>query len=193
MRFLFLIIGSFVSFAAFAEERNVISTAYGAGAWSPYLVGALIGVLSWCTFYFSEKPIGASSFYATIAGFLGKWIAPAHTQKLSYYKDNPPSFNWEFVLVLSIVAGSLLAATTGGDFSISTIPAMWTDHFGPLSLTRYAATSVGGGILMGLGARLAGGCTSGHGISGTLQLNVASWVSVICFFLGGVAAIRIIY
>lgn len=42
-----------------------------------------------------------------------------------------------------------------------------------------------GGVLMAFGARLAGGCTSGHGISGTLQLNVASWIAVICFFVGG--------
>ena len=45
------------------------------------------------------------------------------------------------------------------------------------------------GVIFGLafGARLAGGCTSGHGISGTMQLNVASWIAVICFFIGGIA------
>ena len=44
-------------------------------AWSPYVVGALIGVLSMATFYFSDKAIGASSFYATLAGAIGKVIA----------------------------------------------------------------------------------------------------------------------
>ena len=44
-----------------------------------------------------------------------------------------------------------------------------------------------GGLLMAFGARLAGGCTSGHGISGTLQLSVGSWIAVICFFIGGIA------
>jgi uncharacterized membrane protein YedE/YeeE len=42
-------------------------------------------------------------------------------------------------------------------------------------------------MLMAFGARLAGGCTSGHGISGTLQLNLASWITVMCIFVGGVA------
>jgi uncharacterized protein len=45
----------------------------------------------------------------------------------------------------------------------------------------------GGGLLMAFGARLAGGCTSGHGISGTMQLNPGSWIAVICLFIGGIA------
>ena len=39
---------------------------------------------------------------------------------------------------------------------------------------------------MAFGSRLAGGCTSGHGISGTMQLSVGSWIAVICFFAGGI-------
>ena len=50
-----------------------------------------------------------------------------------------------------------------------------------------------GGILMGLGARWADGCTSGHGISGTLQLSLASWIAVICFFAAGIIAAGLIY
>jgi hypothetical protein len=46
---------------------------------------------------------------------------------------------------------------------------------------------------MGIGARWAGGCTSGHGISGTLQLAVSSWLAVLCFFAGGVATAMILY
>jgi uncharacterized membrane protein YedE/YeeE len=38
---------------------------------------------------------------------------------------------------------------------------------------------------MAFGARMTGGCTSGHGISGTIQLAVSSWISVLCFFVGG--------
>jgi hypothetical protein len=46
---------------------------------------------------------------------------------------------------------------------------------------------------MGVGARWAGGCTSGHGISGTLQLAVSSWVAVVCFFIGGVGTAMLIF
>ena len=65
---------------AVAAEPGVNALSYPGPAWSPYVVGAGIGVLSWLTFYFSDKPIGASSFYAQIAGFLGKLIAPRHTK-----------------------------------------------------------------------------------------------------------------
>jgi uncharacterized membrane protein YedE/YeeE len=44
---------------------------------------------------------------------------------------------------------------------------------------------------MAIGARLAGGCTSGHGISGTMQLNPGSWTTAICIFIGGIAVAKI--
>jgi len=50
-----------------------------------------------------------------------------------------------------------------------------------------------GGVILGMGARWAGGCTSGHGISGTLQLAVSSWLAVICFFIGGIVTAMVIY
>jgi uncharacterized membrane protein YedE/YeeE len=53
--------------------------------------------------------------------------------------------------------------------------------------------ALAGGIILGFGSRFAGGCTSGHGISGTLQLAVSSWVSAIFFFVGGIITAHIIY
>ena len=165
---------------------------YPGPAWSPYLVGAGIGVLSWLTFYFSDNPIGASSFYAHLAGFLGKLIAPRHTGSLSYFKENPPSVGWEFVFVISIICGGAIAAVTGGEVTNEWLPPMWIARFGDNIILR-AVVAFAGGILMAFGARLAGGCTSGHGISGTLQLNLASWIAVICFFIGGIAVAMLLY
>ena len=172
--------------AVAAGVPSVDAPDYPGPAWSPYLIGATIGVLSWLTFYVSDKPIGASSFYAQLAGFLGKLIAPRHTKSLAYFKDNPPSVDWEFVFVVSIIFGGAIAAFTGGEFANEWLPPMWIARFGD-SIALRAAIAFGGGILMAFGARLAGGCTSGHGISGTMQLNVASWIAVICFFIGGIA------
>ncbi len=178
----------------YAQTPAPDTTWYGTGgAWSPYLAGALIGVLAWLTFYVSEQPIGASSFYATVAGLIGKVVASEHTRKLAYYRENPPKIGWEFAFVIAIVFGSALAATLGGEFAVRGLPRLWTDHYGVDSGFRYAALSFMGGMLMAFGARLAGGCTSGHGISGTLQLNVSSWIAVMCFFIGGVTAVHFIY
>lgn len=159
---------------------------YPGPAWSPYVVGGLIGVLSMLTFYFSNKPIGASTAYARIAGMLGLAVAPEHTRSLKYFKDNPPQVGWELMLVMAVIGGSFLAAWSGGELTGKWLPEMWQERFGAESYLLRALVAFGGGILMAFGARMAGGCTSGHGISGTLQLAVGSWVSAICFFIGGV-------
>jgi len=70
---------------------------------------------------------------------------------------------------------------------------MWAARFGEGSHTLRLGTAFVGGIVMAFGARLAGGCTSGHGISGTMQLAVGSWIAVICFFVGGIAAAMLMF
>lgn len=166
---------------------------YSAPAWSPYIAGGGIGLLTWLTFYFSKKPVGASSAYATVAGLIGKSIAPERTSKLKYFRDNPPRVDWELLFVLATIVGGLLAALHGREMSLLALPAMWRDHFGEHSLWLRGLTGLIGGVFMAFGARMAGGCTSGHGISGTAQLNVASWLALICFFIGGVAVANTLF
>lgn len=185
----FVLAPSFV----FGAEPGVDARNFPGPAWSPYLVGAGIGVLSWLTFYFANKPIGASSFYAAIAGGLGRIFARKHTDSLDYFKETPPKFGWETVLVLGTVLGGFIAATTGGEFTNRWLPPFWIARFGESSFMLHAALGLLGGILMAFGARFAGGCTSGHGISGTLQLNVGSWIAVIAFFIGGIAVAYPLY
>ena len=70
---------------------------------------------------------------------------------------------------------------------------MWSlSRRGAAPLPR-VLTAVAGGALLGFGARWAGGCTSGHGISGTLQLAVSSWLAALSFFAGGIAAAAILF
>ena len=119
-------------------------------------------------------------------------MAPKHTDELDYFKSNPPKLNWGFVFILAAMAGAAVAAVTGGGFVNEWVPEMWRARFGD-SLALRGGFAFGGGVLMAFGARLAGGCTSGHGISGTLQLNVASWIAVICFFIGGAIVANLMF
>lgn len=166
---------------------------YSGPAWSPYIGGALIGVLVWLTLVFSKKAVGASTSYAMAAGLLGKAAAPGHTMRLKYFKDNPPKVNWEFIFIGATIIGAFLAAWHGGELTRRWIPPMWADRFGADSLVWRGIAGFLGGALMALGARLAGGCTSGHGISGAAQLNAGSWISLICFFVGGVIVANLLY
>lgn len=161
-------------------------------AWSPYLVGALIGVLSWLTFYVSSKPLGASTAYARVAGLMAGAIAPRHTTSLKYFRENKPGVDWEVVLVVGVVVGAFAAAWTGGEITGRWLPPFWVEAFGGSIAFRLLVGFIGGAV-MAFGARLAGGCTSGHGISGALQMAVGSWISLVCFFIGGVATAFLLF
>lgn len=193
MLFFLITISACIPLSALGAEAGTRSGGYSGAAWSPYLVGALIGVLSMLTFYFSNKPLGTSTAYARLAGMVGKAAAPKHTSTLKYYKDNKPAVDWEVMLVTGAVIGSSLAAWHGNELTLEWIPPMWAARFGEGSLMLRLGTALVGGVLLAFGARLAGGCTSGHGISGTLQLSVGSWIATACFFVGGVAAAMLMY
>lgn len=97
------------------------------------------------------------------------------------------------MFVLAAVVGSYLAASTGGELTGTYLQDLWIARFGDGSYALRTLLALVGGGVMAYGARMAGGCTSGHGISGTLQLAVGSWIAVICFFIGGVAAAMLLY
>jgi uncharacterized protein len=176
------------------EVRELPSPyAYPEPAWSPYLVGALIGVLAMLTLTLSKKPIGASSAYADLAGLVGRLVAPKHIASLAYYREHKPAISWTLVFLLGTVGGAFLAAWSGGELTGYYLQDLWVARFGDDSDALRTALAFVGGALMAYGARMAGGCTSGHGISGTLQLAVASWIAVICFFIGGIGTAMLLY
>ena len=168
-----LFIGSLVSVA---WAQGGYGSDFLKAAWSPYLAGGLIGVLSWLTFYFSGQALGASSAYANTAGWLAEKVAPRYTRSLKYYAENKPEIDWEVMLVAGVILGSFIAVWSGGELTGRWLPPMWTERFGDSIGLRLLVGFIGGAI-MAFGARLAGGCTSGHGISGAMQLSVGSWVA----------------
>ncbi len=187
-------IGLIVATPMLAQAQTAAVDPGGTGpAWSPYLVGALIGVLSMFTFYFSAKPLGASTAFANVAGLIGRLIAPRHTASLHYYADKKASkFDWQVALVIGVIVGAFLAAWSGGEFTGRWLPPMWAERFGESVSLRLTVGFLGGG-LMAFGARMAGGCTSGHGISGAMQLSVGSWIALLGFFVGGVATAMLLF
>ena len=164
-----------------------------ASVWSPYLVGIAIGVLSWFSFLISRKTLGTSTTYARMAGLLEKKILQRNISRKPYYRAIKAKIDWQWMLVVGIVLGSLLSSLLSGEFSLRFLPE--TEYGAVVNLT-YAGRAVSallGGILLGFGSRFAGGCTSGHGISGTLQLAISSWLAAIFFFIGGILTASLIF
>lgn len=164
----------------------------GSGAWSPYLVGTLIGLLSMATFYFSNKPLSVSTAYARLAGMIGNLFSRGHTENLKFYQDTKPKIEWGMMLVFGMLLGAFIAAISGDEITAAWVPALWEDRFGPDVALRLGMAFVGGAI-MAYSARLAGGCTSGHCISGALQLSVSSWIALACLFVGAAATAHLLY
>lgn len=161
--------------------------------WSPYAAGIGIGILSWLSFLISGKPIATSTSFAQTGGMIANFISGGEAEKRPYYRKIKLNINWQWMLVVGVVIGSFISAIISGDFQVGVwVPSLWASAFGDNALLR-VFVAIAGGIILGFGARFAGGCTSGHGISGTLQLAVSSWISAIFFFVGGIITAHIIY
>lgn len=160
--------------------------------WSPYVVGAGIGILSWFTWLISGKPIGCSTTFSRAAGAIERLVRGERALDRPYYREVAPAVDWQAMLVVGIVIGAAASALLSGDLVARWIPHQWEAAFGS-GIGLRAVVALLGGIFLGFGARWADGCTSGHGISGTMQLSVASWVSAIGFFAGGIVVARLLF
>ncbi len=160
--------------------------------WSPYAVGIGIGILSWFSFLISRHPISCSTTFARASGMIERLFGGKKVAEKLYYQEVKLVIDWQWMLVVGMVIGAFISALLSGDFVLRWVPTIWEATFGNTPLLRLAA-AVLGGIFLGFGARWADGCTSGHGISGTLQLALSSWISAICFFIGGILMAQFIF
>lgn len=162
--------------------------------WNPYLVGALIGVLSILTFTLADKPIGMSTGIAQASGACALPVLGADGVAANTYwaKKAVPAWDYGSLFVLGSFFGALVSALVSGSFKLESVPALWRGRFGPSVGKRLLAAFIGGVVII-FGARLADGCTSGHGISGSLQLAVSSWTFFIAMFISGIATAFILF
>ena len=166
-------------------------------SWSPYLVGAGIGVLSWFSFATADKPLGITTAFEHTAALAEKAAVPSLEQTNIYYAEKAeqgesPKIGWEWMLVVGVFFGALLSAFLSGDRTRMKVPPLWQWRFGEGTAKRFTAAFLGGAVMM-FGARLAQGCTSGHGISGSLQLAVSSWLFVVVMFAAAIATAFLLY
>lgn len=141
--------------------------------WPWWFSGILIGLTVPAMFIFSGKAFGISSSLRHI----GAMCAPK--LKLAYYRDyNWKSYIWQLVFVVGVALGGLVAVNLLSAEPVEFLPATLKNSAGIPRL-------IIGGILVGFGTRYAGGCTSGHAITGLSNLNWPSLVATIFFFVGG--------
>jgi uncharacterized protein len=161
--------------------------------WYPYLVGAGIGVLSWIAFGLFGDPLGVTTAYSRVASwFANPIIGSEAVAQNSYWKSMPLKWDYGVWFLVGIPLGAFLSAVLSGTWQLELVPDVWKERFGPSVTKRFAAAFLGGAIIM-YGARLAGGCTSGHGISGGLQLALSSWLFLAVMFATGLALSAVMF
>jgi len=147
------------------------------------------------------KPIGVSTQFVILDGIIGDVVNPelvtttdegftssnAYLAKSGgkYAKSVANPLNYSFVFVAAMIAGGFLSALARGGLrgADNSVPALWRANFGDSKFKRYAAAFAGGFIVL-YGARLAGGCTSGHMMSGLMQTSLSGYI----FTLGAFGA-----
>jgi hypothetical protein len=124
--------------------------------WSPYLAGGLSGVVLILSVWIAEKFFGASTSFVRSAGMIEKLFGADRPAGMDYFIKYVPKIDWQWIFVIGVLMGSLIASTTSGAFRWQAVPDMWKARFGPSRTKRGIVAFIGGAIAM-FGARLAGG------------------------------------
>lgn len=141
--------------------------------WPWWLSGILIGLTVPLLYILTGKPFGIS----TSLQQAGAMCIP--NSKLEYLSKHDRKGNlWTIVFAIGIGIGAFFATRFLSDESVVFLPNSFKSLGGGIKLLI-------GGFLIGFGTRYAGGCTSGHSITGIANLNWPSLVATIFFFVGG--------
>ncbi|ABC78801.1 YeeE/YedE thiosulfate transporter family protein [Syntrophus aciditrophicus] len=168
------------------------------GGWNPYLAGALLGILAIVSVCATTQLLGKSTYlgasttFVRAAGLLERTVAGEHVSLNEYFTKEKVRVDWQFMLVCGIFLGALISSLSDKSFKLESVPPTWEKRFGP-SIGKRAVGAFLGGIVAMVGARMADGCPSGHGLSGMMQLSVSSFVALAMFFCVGVIVAAIVY
>ena len=155
--------------------------------WSPYAAGILIGLLQIPAFLLINTALGASSSFVTVAASLVSLFDPA-INAVPYFKAHVSTAKdwWQVALVAGVALGAFISVKMAGT-SRPAMSEMWSRVMGIRSFPVRLVVAFAGGFILLLGARIANGCTSGHGLSGLSQLAVSSLIAMAAMFASGIA------
>ena len=149
-------------------------------------LGVLFGLLSAASIAL-VGPIGVSGTYPRFVGSVLRYVSPEYAAANPYLVKMGSVVTPETMLVLGLLIGGFLASRLGR----ARANPVELVHAGETTTARRYRDAFIGGFLILFGARLAGGCTSGHIISGMTQLAVSSTIFAAAVFAGGMGVARL--
>jgi len=174
--------------------------------WPWYVTGPLIAIIMFIIIYFG-KTFGMSSNLETFCAMIGAG------KKVKLFNFNWRDYQWNLVIVVGAIIGGFFAhfyLSNPTDIHLNPatiehlqglgfenagkalVPPEIYDWNAVFSFKGMAILLIGG-FLVGFGTRYAGGCTSGHAISGLSSLQLPSLIAVIGFFIGGLIMIHLLF
>lgn len=149
--------------------------------WNPYFGGFLLGLLIIFTFYLTGRGLGASGGLKSGVVTMVQTVSPSHAESNAYYskfiKENEsPLNNWLVFETIGILLGAFLSGAFSDRLKFK------TDHSPKITKKRRLIFALAGGILFGLGAQIARGCTSGAALSGMAVLSVGGFITMLSIF-----------
>ncbi|WP_075185027.1 YeeE/YedE thiosulfate transporter family protein [Teredinibacter haidensis] len=165
------------------KHQYPITPSTGKDYWNPYFSGILLGIVLFLSFFITGNGLGASGGLNRFTVYLQDFFFPQHVDTTPFLLamaggDTNPLESWIVPMVVGALLGGFISGWLRGRVKIET-------NKGPhISRNSRWALAFIGGILMGYGARLARGCTSGQALSGGATLSVGSWAFMLAVFAG---------
>lgn len=152
--------------------------------WNPYVAGVGLGIVLFAALFVTGNGLGASGGFARLMAFAEDRVVPGHVDRNPHLApmaggENSPLDHRLVWMVLGVVLGGLVSGLLAGRAKVETCKGPQISN-----VTRWILALVGGG-LMGYGAGLARGCTSGQALSGGAVLSAGSWAFMMMVFAGG--------
>ncbi len=157
--------------------------------WSSLVAGLSLGVVLLLTFVLTGHGLGATGFTTRLSAWLGDATVPGWTASNDYLgpmlEGGSVLSSWISWQVVGVFIGALISAALAGRMALRIEGASSSGRTGRL------LKALAGGIFAGFGARIAAGCTSGLGLSGSAVLGVAGFVFLGAFFVSGLIVSRL--
>ncbi|KLU66187.1 putative inner membrane protein [Desulfosporosinus acididurans] len=161
--------------------------------WSPWAAGFLLGVTGIASYVLVDKTIGSSGGLESIDSMLLKTFHSSLANSMYFKFQMPPVLSFQIILFIGMILGALVSSLWSRDFKVRLMPdQLWIQNYGPSKLKRWVLIFIGG-MIIEYAAGIAGGCTSGLAISGTMQLSPAGLLFIVGLFVSGIITTKLLY
>jgi hypothetical protein len=164
--------------------------------WSPEAAGVGLGLVYILAIWLTSHTPGAAGTFFKVSSIVGRPLTLDNPRNTFFARTFTPitdGMNWQAWLIIGVFLGALLSVLLARNFKLSLMPdVQWRQVFGGAIWKRWAIAFIGGMILQ-IGAGIAGGCTSGLALAGGVQLSPAAFLFIPGIFISGAIVQWLVY